>query len=279
MLAGEPIDIAVIGSPDRFHAAQIETVCAAGVRGILAEKPLATSLAEARSVVTAVADAGATLVVGAMHTYDPAWLAASERFQDAGPFHVRSSIYIPANPHFEDMATTMVRPQPSERPAATDAQLLRGGVLGLAIHNLPLIRRFLPVIEEVGFAARVKPWGYVITGRGSAGSVELIARTGGTWRPDWTLTVWGQRDELELSFPPSYVQAGSATATLRGPLGSTTFGPYPVGGYEAEWHELLAVLGGADARYPLQVLLDDLEYALRLADLAVAALAGSEAAA
>ncbi|QAY70754.1 Gfo/Idh/MocA family oxidoreductase [Xylanimonas protaetiae] len=268
LLAGG-IDVAVICSPDRFHADHVEALCAAGVRGILAEKPLATSRAEAERVAAAVTASGAALVLGAMHTFDPAWLAASAAFADPGPFHVRSAIYLPANARFEDMATTMVRPAPGAPRRTSEAEALRAGVLGLAIHDLPLVRRFLPRIDRVEVAARVEPWGYVITASGPDGTVELLARTGGTWQPDWTLTVWGRQTELEVAFPPSYVHAGSAVATLQGPDGVTTWGPYAADGYLAEWEELLAVLGGARPRQPLDVLLDDLDHALTLADLAV----------
>lgn len=271
-LADDPPDIAVIGTPDRFHAEQIEAACAAGVRGILAEKPLATSLADARRVAAAVAASGTALVVGAMHTYDPAWLASQGVLGGGGPFHVRSAIYLPGNPRFEDMATTMVRPPAAARPAATAADRLRGGILGLAIHNLPLIRRALPTIDRVDVAAAVEPWGYVLTASGAAGTVELLARTGGTWRPEWTLSFWGAGADLHLDFPPSYVHAGSATATVRDQAGTRVFGPYPTNGYQAEWQELLAVLGGAEPRYGPGVLVDDLGYALDLADLAVAAI-------
>ncbi|ACZ30404.1 oxidoreductase domain protein [Xylanimonas cellulosilytica DSM 15894] len=272
LLAGDGVDIAVICSPDRFHAEHIEACCVAGVRGILAEKPLATSRAEAERVRSAVTASGVALVLGAMHTFDPAWLAASAAFTDRGPFHVRSAIYLPANAHFEDMATTMVRPAPTPPRPPSAAEALRGGVLGLAVHDLPLVRRFLPRFDRVDVAARLDPWGYVITAAGPDGTVELLARTGGTWQPDWTLTVWGLDAELEAAFPPSYVHAGSAVAALREPRHRTTWGPYPTDGYLAEWQELLAVLGGAPPRYPLGVLLEDLDYAFTLSELAVGAL-------
>lgn len=275
-LAGDPLDVVVIGSPDAFHADQIVAACAAGVRGILAEKPLATSIEDAERAAEAIRRAGVAFVVGAMHTYDPAWLAASAAFADPGPHHVRSAIHIPVNARFEDMATTMVRPEPTARPAAGPAQQLRGGVLGLAIHNLPLIRRFVPELDTVSFASPVGPWGYLIAASGPSGSVELVARTGGTWRPDWTLTVWGRDTELALDFPPSYVHAGSATAILHESGRRTGWGPYPADGYQAEWEELLGLLDGAAPRYPVDALIDDLRYALRLADLTVDAAGRAE---
>jgi predicted dehydrogenase len=280
LLAGDGVDIAVVCSPNAFHVPQIEALAAAGVAGILAEKPVAMTHDEADRVAAAVAASGTALVVGAMHTYDPAWLAARDALEARGPlaargpFHVRSAVYIPTNDHFEDMATTMVRPPRPGGAPPTAADVLRGGVMGLAIHNLPLVRVVLPRLDEVAFAAQVEPWGYAITATGPAGSVDLLARTGGTWQPDWTLSFWGRDTELELELPPSYVHSGSAVARLRGPDGDQrVFGPYPVDGYDAEWRELLAVLDGRAPRYDVAHLMADVAYAIDLADGAVAALA------
>jgi len=145
--------------------------------------------------------------------------------------------------------------------------------MGLAIHDLPLVRTVLPRIDEVVSAKRLEPWGYVITATGAGGTLELLARTGGTWRPDWAVDIWGRDLELSLDFPPSYVHAGSGSARLRGPDGRDhVFGPYPTNGYVGEWRELLAVLGGQPPRYDVQYLVDDVAYAIDLADHAVAAL-------
>ena len=277
LLAGDGFEIAVIGTPDRFHADQVEALCSAGVRAILVEKPLATTAAEIERVRAAVTASSTAVVVGAMHTYDPAWLEARAAFTPVGRCHARSVIYIPANAHFEDMATTMIRPDPRAGADADAAQRIRGGILGLAIHNLPLVRRFLPELDTVGFAATLDPWGYTVTASGPGGTLELLARTGGTWRPDWTLTVWDDQSELQLAFPPSYVAAGSATATLRDRCGTRDFGPHPQNGYAAEWRELLRILDGKEPAYDLGRVVTDLEYAMALADLTVAALEASAA--
>ena len=268
MLA-DGIDIAVIASPNAYHADQIEQLCDSGVRGILAEKPLGTSPDEVARVAAAVTQHSVALVVGAMHLYDPAWLAIDPASLGAGPFHARCAVYIPPNPYFEDMATTMIRPPAtihSDPPSAAD--ILRGGILGLAIHDLPLIRRFIPQLEQVFVAETLAPWGYVITASGPAGSVELLARTGGTWRPDWTLDIWGSEAQLSIAFPPSYVHTGSAIATLTSQDGVTKFGPYPTDGYIAEWREMLNLMTGAPAHYLLDDVIADIDYALALAHLA-----------
>jgi len=278
------VDIGVVASPNAFHAGQIEALCAAGVKGILAEKPLATSADEAKTAADAVRAAGVALVVGAMHLYDPAWIAAfdSMSVHVKPPIRVRCATYLPPNSYYEDMATKMIRPPAPPKPAEppSQADVLRGGVLGLAIHDLPLIRRFLPSLDSVTKAETAQPWGYAITANGEAGSVELLARMGDTWQADWTLHISDDDGSaLMMQMPPSYVHVGSATAVVSGAPGSstsTTFGPYQTDGYIAEWQELLAIMDGATPRYSLDDMVDDFLYALALADLAVAANSGGK---
>ena len=282
-MLGDGVDIAVVASPNAFHAAQIEALCGAGVKGIMAEKPLATSADEVQAVADAVRAAGPALVVGAMHLYDPAWIAAHDSMagQVKAPVRARCATYLPPNSYYEDMATKMIRPpappEPAEPPSPAD--VLRGGVLGLAIHDLPLIRRFIPKLDRVTKAEIAEPWGYAITAEGPAGSVELLARMGDTWQADWTLTISNDHGaHLMMQMPPSYVHVGSATATVSGAPGSpaTTFGPYKTDGYIAEWQELLAVMDGAAPRYSLDDMVDDFLYALVLADLAVTTNEGAQ---
>jgi scyllo-inositol 2-dehydrogenase (NAD+) len=80
MLELKDLEAVVIATPDRFHARAIETVAAAG-KAILAEKPLATSVAEARSALDSVERAGVALQIGFMRRYDPAYQAAFRRVE------------------------------------------------------------------------------------------------------------------------------------------------------------------------------------------------------
>jgi scyllo-inositol 2-dehydrogenase (NAD+) len=80
MLECKDIDCVVIAAPDKFHAQSIRTVAAAG-KQILCEKPLALSLAEARSALQAVAKAGVLLQIGFMRRYDPGYAAAMKRIE------------------------------------------------------------------------------------------------------------------------------------------------------------------------------------------------------
>ena len=69
-----------------------------------------------------------------------------------------------------------------------------------------------------------------------------------------------------MRFPPSYVLAGSATATLTTATARTSW-RYPRNGYQAEWLHLADVVERrAELAVPVQTAVDDLLYALRLAD-------------
>ncbi len=82
MVERKDIDAVVIATPDKFHAQAIEIAAAAG-KGILCEKPLATSLEDAKAAIAAAKAAGVFLQIGFMRRYDPAYLAAKARI-DAG---------------------------------------------------------------------------------------------------------------------------------------------------------------------------------------------------
>ena len=121
------VDVVAVCSPHQFHAEQVAAICASGKRGILCEKPLATTRAEAEEIRKAVAPAGIPLVVGAMHTYDPGWLAALDACAGwlENVHTIRSRIILPLNDRFEHWATQIAslrlrRPGP-ELPASGSA--------------------------------------------------------------------------------------------------------------------------------------------------------------
>jgi myo-inositol 2-dehydrogenase/D-chiro-inositol 1-dehydrogenase len=102
VLAHPDVDVVAVCSPHQFHAQQVEAICAAGKRGILCEKPLAVDRNDAEGIATAVRAAGVPLVVGAMHAYDPGWLAAVEACGDRldQAHTLRSTIVLPFNDRY-----------------------------------------------------------------------------------------------------------------------------------------------------------------------------------
>jgi predicted dehydrogenase len=202
---------------------------------------------------------------------------------------VRSSISLPPNPHFEDLATEVEGRIPmtpgTETGPEADAARVAGGVLGLAIHDLPLIRALLPdqTSLQVLHAEPRAPFGYAISADVDGRLLQLEGGIHSHWRAQWTLEAIAEDAVLHIDFTPSYVHAGSAVVTLTGADGeSRTFGPYGYNGYEGEWRTLVAAVRGAGSAAPapaaapgpvapapeMSTLEADLAFALELADRA-----------
>ncbi|WP_369046360.1 Gfo/Idh/MocA family protein [Sinomonas sp. P10A9] len=274
-LLGDPdVDVVAICSPHQFHAAQVIAACRAGKKAVLCEKPFAVSGEEAAEIAAVSAETGVPIIVGAMHTFDPGWLAAEELWGDLPEtaHTLRSSIVLPPNARFEDFATEVIaRPEMPERDLsdpAVVAAMLEGGILGLAIHDLPLVRRFVPDFTdlEVLRADIVKPFGYVFVVRAGGRTVELVAAMNSTWKPDWTFEAIGRDAALKVTFTPSYVQAGSAVAEHTRGGRTTVGGPFGHNGYEGEWRRIADIVSGVASAPDPQGLIDDLRFALAIVE-------------
>jgi predicted dehydrogenase len=278
LLADPAVEIVAICSPHQFHAVQVIAACRAGKKAVLCEKPFAMSGEEAAAIAAVSAETGVPIVVGAMHTFDPGWLAAEAAWGSLpDQVHtIRSSIVLPPNPRFEDFATEIVGRSPAPAPAPDDSAAVKakltGGVMGLAIHDLPLVRRFAPDFRdvEVLHAQTILPFGYVISLRAGNAVIELRAAMNGTWEPSWTFEAIGNDASLSIDFTPSYVHAGSATARIRTAAGTTVLGPFGHNGYEGEWRKLADLARGKGAAPDAETLIHDLEFALAIAEAAAA---------
>lgn len=272
------VEVVLVCSPNGFHAEQIVAACRAGKKAVLCEKPLAMSEAEARAVARVSEETGVPVIVGAMHTFDPGWLAAMDRWEeDLSAAHtLRYSITLPPNPWFEDFATDVVgRPGPrrsGELDADAAAGIIAGNIMGLAIHDLPLIRTLCPDWEhtEVLSAQILEAGGYLIHLRIGERHVRIFGIHTHTLQPEWRLEVIADEGALDVEFPNSYVHAGSARATMHRKGGSETLGPFPDNGYVGEWRYLADLVDGHAAPIPISGLVDDVVFALRIADTASA---------
>lgn len=272
LLEDAAVDVVAVCSPHQSHAEQIDAAARAGKRGVLCEKPLATTVQQAQHLAD-VAGSGMPIVVGAMQVYDPAVVSARDawaRLADEATL-VRSVAYLPDNNDLVRLATELAAspataaggnraaPQP-------EAARIRAGVLGLATHNLPLVRRLLPTVDDVLAAGFVPPFGYTLAFRSGDRLAHLLALMPGQWQPDWSFRAFGSHSELDLRFPPSYVLAGSATATWS-TAGQQTTWRHADNGYQREWLHLAdAVEGRIDPTASAETAVQDLLYALRLAD-------------
>jgi myo-inositol 2-dehydrogenase/D-chiro-inositol 1-dehydrogenase len=280
LLADPAVDVVAICSPHQFHAEQVIAACRAGKKAVLCEKPFAMNGEEAARISTVSSETGVPIIVGAMHTFDPGWLAAEAAWADlpAQVHTIRSSIVLPPNARFEDFATEIVGRTPPPPRDTTDPAVIKagltGGVMGLAIHDLPLVRRFTPDFAsvEVLSADVVSPFGYVISLQAGAVTIELRAAMNSTWEPAWEFEAVGNDAALHIDFTPSYVHAGSAVAQLRKAGESTVLGPFGHNGYEGEWRALAELARGGGKAPSAEVLLHDLEFALAIAEAAAASI-------
>ena len=273
--ADPDVEVVTICSPNAFHAEQAIAACRAGKRLVLIEKPLAATRAEALEIARVARETGTAVIVGAMHVYDPAYRAAVAAWTEAGEdaAHVHSVIFLPTNEHFIDQATDRAPLPPVKSRSGADlddvrvrAAMLRNAILGLAIHDLPLIREFAPVIDTIEVARFLLPFGYELAFTGQGRPVRLLAMMPGQWAPHWTLRVTGTTHALHATFPPSYVLAGSSRCELKGSRQSVAY-ECNESGYQAMWrHAHALALGGEPPLTSLDMLIADLDYALDLAD-------------
>ena len=286
-LLGDPgVDIVAICSPHQFHADQVIAACRAGKKAVLCEKPFAMNGDEAARIADVSAATGVPIVVGAMHTFDPGWLAAEQNWGNLPEqvHTIRSSIVLPPNARFEDFATEIITRPAAGTPDYSDIDvvkaMMQGGIMGLAIHDLPLVRRFTPDFGEIEVlqARHVRPFGYAVSLRTPTRVIELRAVMNSTWKPEWTFEAIGDDSALRIDFTPSYVQAGSAVATFSRGSETSTFGPYGHNGYEGEWRELAELARGTRQAPSAQALIDDLTFALAISEATVQNVAAGHAA-
>lgn len=277
VLADPSVDVVAVCSPHAFHADQVVAACAAGKRAILCEKPLAMTPDEATAIAKASAAAAVPVLVGTMHAYDHAWRRALDAWESAGerPHTVRISALIPPNPGSEDFASEIVgrppAPAPSERGTAADIRNVHGGVMGLAIHDLPLVRRLARGGSVDVLSARaLAPSGYEIVAQTGDTLLEIHGSSSAPWDPSWTLDAISTTAALHVAFPLPYVHAGSAVARHATDAETVVHGPYPNTGYTVEWNELYDVATGAAPAPDTSTIVDDALFAQDIAAQAVA---------
>jgi myo-inositol 2-dehydrogenase / D-chiro-inositol 1-dehydrogenase len=269
------VDVVAICSPNHLHADQVVAACRAGKRGVLCEKPLATSLDDAQRVLEAQRASGTTVIVGTMHSYDPAFRASVAAWNDLRcvATFVRSVIYLPDNDRFVNLATELISSptsiSPPDVPSTPPTEFARfqGSILALAIHNIPLVRHFAPTVDDVLSARALRPFGYATTFRCGVTTVQMLGLLPGAWDPNWRFEAFAPTSRLRVRFPPSYVMAGSSTAEFSS-RGSASRWRFAINGYQEEWSHLAGVLDGVVPATTLSAPIEDLRFALRIVELA-----------
>jgi predicted dehydrogenase len=286
MLADPAVDVVAVCSPQQFHADQVIAALRAGKKAVLCEKPLANSADEARAIAEVSAETGTPVILGAMHVFDPAWSAVKDMLGDLSPRarSIRSSIVLPLNDRFENWATQVTgRPEmafsmPGEMTPDVIRQMFHTLILGLAVHDLPLVRAFLPDWRDLQIwsARQLAPLGYLIAGHAAGRAVQLAGTMHGHGEAYWDLEVVTDTDLLHIRFTPSYVHGGSAVATITDASGAVRqIGPFDRNGYVEEWRALHAAAHGDHGAVPsLNTVSEDFDFVIDAANKASASAIG-----
>ena len=81
MLANEQLDIISVATSDDRHAQIVVDAVAAGVRGVICEKPIATTLQDADRMIAAAKDAGIPMLVDHTRRWMVPWVQAADAIE------------------------------------------------------------------------------------------------------------------------------------------------------------------------------------------------------
>lgn len=275
------VEVVAICSPPEQHAEQVLAAVAAGKRAILCEKPLAMTTDEAHAVIEACRSTRTALVVGTNHHFDPAWGRAIHHLTAGGARtqSIAITVALPPNDRYHRAVTelgTAAAPGAHRLPDWSDpevaAAIVRRLLIGLGIHDLPIVRDLAPQLEGVVYARPVPPIGYAVGFVAGGVLVQLnTVMLGGGADALWRMTIGTADDQLDVEFRPAFTHDGSAQVRVRAVDGRTVEYPRePDDGYLAEWSVLAAMLEGDDA-VEYDALLADALFAIELADAAAEA--------
>jgi myo-inositol 2-dehydrogenase/D-chiro-inositol 1-dehydrogenase len=273
------IEVVALCSPPPRHALEVVAACRAGKLAVLCDKPLGLTREDAAAVRLAAEASGTIIMVGTMHLYDPAWIRTAQAWAalDRPADRVQSVIYLPPNSQFLGMATDEAFPAGPPPPSSgvpsldADRARLRGALLNLGIHHVPLVRRLYPRLGRVLSARVLSPFGYSVFAESGDQTLDLLAMMPGEWDPEWRLDAKAGSATLSVDFPPSYVFAGSARGLVEDGEARHGF-QTETNGYLNQWRILHDRLTGPRDSAWLDDALADLEFALDLADQACALL-------
>lgn len=145
MLAQADIDAVDICTAHHLHAPLALAAIRAG-KHVLLEKPLATTLADCRTLIDAAERAGVTLMVGQMQRYNPRYRAIHRLIQ-AGELGALRAVRLDAMQNMPDV-------MPHSAWLFDGAQAGGGVVMSVAIHKIDLARYLVGEVKQVSALRR-----------------------------------------------------------------------------------------------------------------------------
>jgi predicted dehydrogenase len=241
LIAAEDVDAVLIATPGS-HAELTATALRAG-KHVLAEKPLALTIADVRRLEALASEHGVVLQVGYMKMYDPAVAQAAERRGDLGDLALaRITVLHPADA--PQVAHVRVRPHTDGDPAVVDGavaqeieatrraigevpeavgHLYRGQLNGSLIHELSVLRALGFTLPTSFSHVELWPW----PAEGAPPSLLAVAPLAGdaqlvlswNWLPELPeyreeVALFGSRGRMYLDMAPPYLLEERSTMRL-----------------------------------------------------------------
>jgi predicted dehydrogenase len=284
LIGAETVDVVLIASPHAVHAAQAVSACRAGHRAVLLEKPPATSTVEARHIAAASAETGVPVICAYPHVFDTAVTRARLEVQgqaQSGEFwcrigpnrlytsHVLETVSAQGDPSIPALANRKAAAVALLGPEVTPFEvLIHGWVMGLSIHDIPVLRRILGEPQGVIHAgARELPEGRlgfdaVLSlpgGHRALMMVELLDHM----QTDWGFAVRASGKSVRVDYPTTYAVTAPSTCTVTHESGGMTariaFGDRYESGFRREWLHLHdVVVRGEQPETPIADAVEDL---------------------
>jgi len=194
-LLGLGVDVLVVATPHALHVAPALAAAERGVH-VMMEKPIATTLRDAHTIVDACGEAGVWLATSFVHRFREESVRAAGWLADAGAAHLaRETVngqVTPAHPRW-----------------LGDARLAGGGVLMYtAIHGVDRLRWLLrdEVVEVDAGSCQFEPEAEVESGvaallRFAGGAIATLSASAPRYRPEptlWETEVFTERAMVRL---------------------------------------------------------------------------------
>jgi predicted dehydrogenase len=283
VLENEQVEAVLIAVPDRFHRELVEAALRAG-KHVLVEKPLTSTVEEARRLVELQAETGLTVQVGAMKRHDPGLSFArdfltSGRLGDARSFHLWYRIGT-IRPGVEAtlFPRTFVDAQVRQVEAGFKEDRARYLLATHGAHLFDTVRYLLGDVRSVTVAhrefGRDQAWSVLVTlASGAVGTIGIVVDVPGDGGEG--IEIFGSAGQLRVDTPFAFFRRASNVWAYNADEGAATVPVFAdTDPYERQAEAFArAVRGGARAEPDVR---DGLEAVRLIAAVAESAATGAE---
>ena len=199
MLSCEHVDLLSVATPDNRHAQIVVDAAAAGVKGILCEKPIATTLADADRMIAACSERRIPLLVNHTRRWFPEFVEARRliRANAIGPLHRIVAIHggpramlFRMGTHLVDIVCFFAESEPAWVSGELDDEHARygpryagdGGRKGATDPGYSAYIHFQNGVRATLTASKRTMYTFEIDLLGSDGRIRIGAHAGEVWR-------------------------------------------------------------------------------------------------